>query len=85
VKLYVHPDGSADFWDGTAGLRFDTTDAVDPSDARVLAVPAPEGHVVPVGHYHALRALVAGLLAPNAVSWVTAMSADYLGNAGEMK
>ncbi len=32
----------------------------------------PEGHVVPVGHYHTLRALVAGLFAPGAVSWLTA-------------
>ncbi len=85
VELHVHRDGSADFWDGAAGLRFESAEAAEPSEARVLAIPAPEGHVVPVGHYHALRALVAGLFAPNAVSWVTAMFADNLESAGEMK
>jgi putative selenate reductase len=76
VELLVSPDGSADFWDSAAELRFDSAEATAPSEARVFAIPAPEGHVVPVGHYHALRALVAGLFAPGAISWVTAMSAE---------
>jgi putative selenate reductase len=74
VELHVHADGSADFRDGTAGLRFDSADAAEPSESRILAISPPQGHVVPVGHYHALRALVAGLFAADAVSWVTAMS-----------
>jgi putative selenate reductase len=76
VELLVSPNGSADFWDGAAELRFDSAEAAAPSEARILAIPAPEGHTVPVGHYHALRALVTGLFAPGAVSWVTAMSAE---------
>jgi putative selenate reductase len=76
VELFVSPDGSADFWDGAAELRFDSAEAATPSEARILAIPAPEGHIVPVGHYHALRALVTGLFAPGATSWVTAMSSD---------
>jgi putative selenate reductase len=76
VELLVSRDGSADFWDGAAELHFDSPDASDPSEARIFAIPAPEGHVVPVGHYHALRALVTGLFAPGAISWVTAMSAE---------
>src|SRR5450759_1261353 len=74
VELLVLPDGSADFWAGAAELRFDSLEAAAPSEARIFAIPAPEGHVVPVGHYHALRALVTGLFAPGAISWVTAMS-----------
>jgi putative selenate reductase len=73
VELSMLLDGSADFWDGAAELRFDSAEAAALSEARIFAIPAPEGHVVPVGHYHALRALVAGLFAPGAVSWVTAM------------
>ncbi len=76
VELLVNPDGSADFWDGAAELRFASAEDAQPSEARIFAIPAPEGHVVPVGHYHALRALAAGLFAPGAVSWVTAMFAD---------
>ena len=76
VELLVSPGGSADFWDGAAELHFDSPDASDPSEARIFAIPAPEAHVVPVGHYHALRALVTGLFAPGAISWVTAMSAE---------
>ena len=79
VELLVSPDGSADFWDGAAELRFDSAEAAAPSEARIFAIPAPEGHTVPVGHYHALRALVTGLFAPGAISWVTAMSADASG------
>jgi hypothetical protein len=75
VELHVSPGGAADFWDGVAELRFDSAEAAEPSEARIFAAPAPEGHVVPVGLYHALRALVAGLFAPGAVSWVTATSA----------
>jgi putative selenate reductase len=74
VELSVGPDGSADFWDGVAELRFESAGDSEPSEARIFAIPAPEGHVVPVGHYHALRALVAGLFAAGAVSWVTAMA-----------
>ncbi len=76
VELLVSPDGSADFWDGAAELHFDSPEASDPSQARIFAIPAPEAHIVPVGHYHALRALVTGLFAPGAISWITAMSAD---------
>ncbi len=74
VELRVSPDGSADFWDGAAELRFASAEAAEPSEARIFAIPAPEGHIVPVGHYHALRSLVAGLFAPGAVSWLTALS-----------
>lgn len=74
VELLVSPDGAADFWDGAAELRFDSAESSEPSEARIFAIPAPEGHIVPVGHYHAFRALVTGLFAPGAVSWVTAMS-----------
>jgi putative selenate reductase len=83
VELSVLPDGSADFWDGAAELRFDSAEATAPSEARIFAIPAPEGHVVPVGHYHALRALVTGLFAPGAVSWLTAISAEAPGLAGD--
>ena len=76
VEVFVSPDGAADFWDGAAELRFDSAEAAAPSEARIFAIPAPEGHIVPVGHYHALRALVTGLFAPGATSWVTAMSAE---------
>jgi putative selenate reductase len=79
VELLVSPDGSAAFWDGAAELRFDSAEAAAPSEARIFAIPAPEGHTVPVGHYHALRALVTGLFAPGAISWVTAMSAEAPG------
>lgn len=73
VELRVDPDGSALFWDGVAELRFPTEDATAPDEARVLALPPPEGHVVPVGQYLALRALLQGLYAPGAVSWITAL------------
>jgi putative selenate reductase len=73
VELVVAPDGSALFRDGVAQLRFASAGAAAPEEARVLAPPAPEGHVVPVGHYHALRALASGLFAAGAVSWLTAM------------
>ncbi len=36
--------------------------------------PLPKATSYPSGHYHALRALVTGLFAPGAVSWVTATS-----------
>jgi len=72
VELSVLPDGSALFRDGVAELRFESADAAAPVEAHVLAPPAPEGHVVPVGHYHALRSLAGGLFAPGAVSWLTA-------------
>jgi putative selenate reductase len=85
VELLVLPDGSADFWDGAAELRFDSPESSEPSEARIFAIPAPEGHIVPVGHYHALRSLVTGLFAPGAISWVTAMSADATGSQGETR
>jgi hypothetical protein len=66
---------AAEFRDSVAELRFDSAEAAAPSQARIFTIPAPEGHTVPVGHYHALRALVTGLFAPGAISWVTAMSA----------
>ena len=76
VALRVSPGGSAVFGDGVAELRFATADDSAPTEARLLAPPAPEGHVVPVGHYHVLRALVDGLFAPGAVSWLTATFPD---------
>ena len=76
VELLVRPGGSAFFLDGVAELRFASSEAAAPERAHVLAPPAPEGHVVPVGHYHALRALVSGLFAPGAVSWLTATFPD---------
>lgn len=72
VTLRVAPDGSAAFHDGVAELQFRSADAAAPDEARLFAGPGHEGHVVPVGHYHALRALLAGLFAPDAVSWLTA-------------
>jgi putative selenate reductase len=72
VDLAVAPGGSALFRDGVAELRFASAEAAAPSEARLYAPVAPEGHVVPVGHYHALRALTNGLFAPGAVSWPTA-------------
>jgi putative selenate reductase len=73
VELLVAPDGSAFFRDGIAELRFASAEAAAAGEARLLEPPsAPEGHVVPVGHYHALRAIVTGLFAPGAVSWLTA-------------
>ena len=75
VEVSLFPDGSALFWDGVAELTF-APEISEPSESRVLAIPPPEGHVVPIGHYHALRALVEGLLAPGAVSWVTAVLAS---------
>ncbi len=76
VELVVAPDGTALFRDGIAELRFAASEDAAPSAARLVAPPAPEGHVVPVGHYHALRAIVTGLFAPGAVSWLTAMNPD---------
>ena len=73
VELLVRPDGSALFRDGVAELRFASAEAAAPEEARILALPPPEGHVVPVGHYHSLRAVLTGLFAPGAVSWLTAM------------
>jgi putative selenate reductase len=76
VELVVAPSGSAVFRDGVAELRFASAEAEAPEEVRVLRPPAPEGHVVPVGHYHSLRALAAGLFAPGAVSWVTTVHPD---------
>jgi putative selenate reductase len=79
VDLVVAPGGSAVLRDGVAELRFITAGAAAPSEARLLAPAAPEGHVVPVGHYHALRALTDGLFAPGAVSWLTATFPENAG------
>ena len=76
VELAVAPDGWAVFRDGVAELRFGSAEAEAPEAARVLSPPAVEGHVVPVGHYHSLRALASGLFSPGAVSWVTAAHPD---------
>jgi putative selenate reductase len=73
VDLVVAPDGSAVFRDEIAELRFASAGAEAPEEVRLLAPSVPEGHIVPVGHYHALRALTTGLFAPGAVSWMTAM------------
>jgi putative selenate reductase len=76
ADLVIGPDGSAVFRDGIAELFFASASAAAPAVARLLAPDAPEGQVVPVGHYHALRALAGGLFAPGAVSWLTAMFPD---------
>ena len=76
VNLVVSRDGSALFRDGIAELQFASAETAAPEQAHVLAPPAPEGHVVPVGHYHALRALATGLFEPGAVSWLTATNPD---------
>ena len=76
VTLRVLSGGSAVFHDEVAELRFASAEAAAPDEARILRPPAPEGHVVSVGHYHALRALVDGLFAPGAVSWLTATFPD---------
>jgi putative selenate reductase len=73
LELLVKPDRSALFRDGVAELRFASAEAAAPEEARLFAPAAPEGHVVQVGHYHSLRAVLTGLFAPNAVSWLTAM------------
>jgi hypothetical protein len=73
VELFVKPGGTAVFRDGVAELRFASAEAAVPEETRLLAPPALEGHVVPVGHYHTLRAVLTGLFAPGAVSWLTAM------------
>jgi putative selenate reductase len=73
LALLVKPNGAAVFWDGVAELRFASAEDAAPDEARLLAPPALEGHVVQVGHYHTLRAVLAGLFAPEAVSWLTAV------------
>jgi len=73
VELRIDADGSARFWDGVAELLFPPDDPLAPAESRVLALPPPEGHVVPIGHYHSLRALVEGLFAPGAASWITSL------------
>jgi putative selenate reductase len=79
VDLVVSPGGSAVFRDGVAELAFASAGAAAPSEARLLTSAAREGHVVPVGHYHALRALTDGLFAPGAVSWLTATFPESAG------
>ena len=76
VILAIAPDGSARFSDGVVELTFPDGEAAAHAEARLVVSPAPEGHVVPVGHYHALRALAQGLYAPGAVSWQTALRPD---------
>jgi putative selenate reductase len=81
LDLLVKADGSALFRDGVAELRFSTAEAAAPEEARLLAPAPPEGHVVQVGHYHSLRAVLTGLFAPNAVSWLTAMFPEVSGSS----
>jgi putative selenate reductase len=71
VDLLVRADGTAVFSDGVAELVF-APGGDEPAAARLLRPDVLEGHVVPVGHYHSLNALVAGLFAPGVVSWLTA-------------
>ncbi len=80
LELFVRPDGSALFRDGVAELRFASAEAAAPEESRLLAAVPPEGHVVQVGHYHSLRAVVTGLFAPGAVSWLTAMFPQVSGS-----
>jgi len=70
LELQVRPDGQSLFYDGFVELTF-APGAAAPADARILRTP-PEGHVVPVGLYHSLRAIARGVFAEGAVSWVTA-------------
>jgi putative selenate reductase len=72
LELVLAPDGTAVFRDGAAELVFASVDASAPVSARLRMPAAPEGHVVDVGSYHALRALLDGVFAPAAVSWATA-------------
>jgi putative selenate reductase len=81
VELLVRPGGAALFRDGVAELKFASAQAAAPEETNLL-VPPPEGHVVPVGHYHALRAVLTGLFAPGAVSWLTE---TYPGVSGSSK
>jgi putative selenate reductase len=80
LELLVRPDGSARFRDGVAELRFASAEAAAPDETRLLAPAPPEGYVVQVGHYHSLRAILTGLFAPNAVSWLTAMFPEVSGS-----
>jgi putative selenate reductase len=80
LDLLVRPGGSALFRDGVAELRFASAEAAAPEEARLLALSPHEGHVVPVGTYHSLRAVVTGLFAPGAVSWLTAMFPEVSGS-----
>ena len=73
LELLVRKDGSALFRDGVAELRFASAEAAAPEGVRILVPALPEGHVAAVGTYHSLRAVLTGLFAPNAVSWLTAM------------
>jgi putative selenate reductase len=73
LELLVKPSGAAVFRDGVAELRFASAEDAAPDETRLLAPPALEGHVVFVGHYHTLRAVLTGLFAPGAVSWLTAV------------
>jgi putative selenate reductase len=72
VELHAASDGRTSFWDGVAELTFASGEEIEPLEARVLALPPPEGHVVPIGLYHALLALLSGLFSPDAISWVNA-------------
>ena len=72
VHLTVRADRTAVFSDGVAELVF-APGGDAPAAARLLRPDARDGHVVPVGHYHSLKALVAGLFAPGAVSWQTVL------------
>ncbi len=67
VQLLIDGD-IATYYDGVAELVFSGDDPA-PSEARMIG-DAPDGHVVPVGFYHSLRALVDGMLAGEAASFV---------------
>jgi putative selenate reductase len=75
VDLTVRADGAAVFSDGVAELVF-APGGEAPAAARLLRPDAFEGHVVPVGQYHSMKALVSGLFAAGAVSWLTATFPD---------
>jgi putative selenate reductase len=71
LELSIEGD-TALFYDGFAELTF-VADEAAPREARLLRAP-PAGHVVPVGLYHSMRALVTGLLAPEATSYVALLA-----------
>ncbi len=80
VELLVRKDGSALFRDGVAELRFASAEAAAPEEVCCLSPAPPDGHVVQVGTYHSLRAVLTGLFAPGAVSWLTAVFPEVSGS-----
>ena len=73
VELVKHEAGVgvATFSDGHAELAMGAPDGAGwrVVEAR-LQRPAPEGHIVPVGLFHAMWVLAEGLLTPGATSYV---------------